>query len=491
MLITMPTPIRKVKRREPIRDPDAQPKMEIPHTPSKRQKTVVIDSDELGMLTPPATPSGFSLGKSLFQRGTACTRVIGREKEQKIVRNFIDERITGQAGGALYLSGLPGTGKTALINSVLKGYKSRKDTKIVQLNCMTISRLEETFSIVLGEFGHQTSRTKNSSVNRSRATQQLNELFSAQGCTHILLLDELDHLMRGDQEVLFKFFEWSCQHNTNLVLLGIANTLDLTDRFLPRLQAHKLSPQVLAVRPYSEEQISRIIEGRLRTLRPADDEIPLMTPAAITMCAKKVAAQMGDLRKVFDICCRSIALVEEEYLISNPDSRRSEDVLHLPRVSVQHIAMVCHEAFGGANTVQRIRALNFVQQAVLCVILVQDRKLGVSQSLQVNDIYKAYKSMVDMHDTWTALDFSDLTQILITLEGYSLITITGVCGKRGMGGVVTRSSRGGGGATSYRSPAGLQDSYGLRRVSPQIQLMDGITAMASHDSLKKLLLEFI
>ena len=45
---------------------------------------------------------------------------------------------------------------------------------------------------------------------------------------------------------------------------GIANTLDLTDRILPRLQAReKCKPQLLNFAPYTKNQIATILQDRL------------------------------------------------------------------------------------------------------------------------------------------------------------------------------------------------------------------------------------
>jgi cell division control protein 6 len=50
-------------------------------------------------------------------------------------------------------------------------------------------------------------------------------------------LDEVDHLMTKDQSILYRIFEWTALPNSSCVVIGMANTLDLTGRFLPRLKA--------------------------------------------------------------------------------------------------------------------------------------------------------------------------------------------------------------------------------------------------------------
>ena len=77
------------------------------------------------------------------------------------------------------------------------------------------------------------------------ATLKQNSPFAS-----VVVLDEIDCLITKDQEVLYKLFEWPTLPNSRLVLIGIANALDLTDRFLPRLKAKNIEPQLLHFIPY-------------------------------------------------------------------------------------------------------------------------------------------------------------------------------------------------------------------------------------------------
>ena len=52
-----------------------------------------------------------------------------------------------------------------------------------------------------------------------------------------MILDEIDQLVTSDNQVLYTLFEWASKKESKLVLIGIANALNLTDRFLPRLKS--------------------------------------------------------------------------------------------------------------------------------------------------------------------------------------------------------------------------------------------------------------
>lgn len=78
------------------------------------------------------------------------------------------------------------------------------------------------------------------------------------------MLDEIDQLDSRKQSVLYTVFEWPSTSNSKLVLIGIANALDLTDRILPRLQARlDLRPQLLHFAPYTKLEIVDILSERL------------------------------------------------------------------------------------------------------------------------------------------------------------------------------------------------------------------------------------
>lgn len=46
-------------------------------------------------------------------------------------------------------------------------------------------------------------------------------------------MDELDYLQSRNQQVLYNFFDWPNRTNSRLIVIGIANTIDLVARYLP------------------------------------------------------------------------------------------------------------------------------------------------------------------------------------------------------------------------------------------------------------------
>ena len=59
--------------------------------------------------------------------------MVAREKEKKEIKTFWEEHVLYQAGGCLYISGSPGTGKTATITEVIAEMKTWE--KKLSWNC--------------------------------------------------------------------------------------------------------------------------------------------------------------------------------------------------------------------------------------------------------------------------------------------------------------------------------------------------------------------
>lgn len=87
----------------------------------------------------------------------------------------------------------------------------------------------------------------------------------------------------------YSIFGWPDNlKNARIVLIGIANALDLTERLLPGLQARSLRPIHLAFPPYSKEQIVQIISSHLLSASGVDRANRAMDNMAVQFCARKV-----------------------------------------------------------------------------------------------------------------------------------------------------------------------------------------------------------
>jgi cell division control protein 6 len=125
------------------------------------------------------------------------------------------------------------------------------------------------------------------------------------------ILDEIDGLITGNKEVLYRLFEWTTIDKSRLILLGIANAMDLTQRVLPDLKLKKCmfsgnvtnyskgEPLLVNFVRYEKPEILKIMQQRIESVNP---QVTIFDNAAMQLIANKVGSHSGDARKALEIC---------------------------------------------------------------------------------------------------------------------------------------------------------------------------------------------
>ncbi|XP_062967989.1 cell division control protein 6 homolog [Cynocephalus volans] len=349
-------------------------------------------------------------------------RLPAREKEMDVIRNFLREHICGNKAGSLYLSGAPGTGKTACLSRILQDLKKElKGFKTIMLNCMSLRSAQAVFPAIAQEiFQEEVSRLAGKDMMRKLEKHMTAE----KGPMIVLVLDEMDQLDSKEQDVLYTLFEWPWLNNSRLVLIGVANTLDLIDRILPRLQAReKCKPRLLNFSPYTRNQIATILQDRLNQV-PRDQ---VLDNAAIQFCARKVSAVSGDVRKALDICRRAIEIVESDVksqTILKPLSdckSPSESLVH-KRVGLSHISRVISEIDGSRMTLSHEGAQDsfpLQQKILVCSLLLLTRQLKIKE-VTLGKLHEAY-SKVCRKQQVAAVDQSECLSLSGLLEARGIL----------------------------------------------------------------------
>ncbi|KAF7731769.1 AAA ATPase [Apophysomyces ossiformis] len=391
----------------------------------------------------------YQSAKAVFRRTAVPSRLIARDKERQEMMDFWKKHVIGNQPGCLYISGSPGTGKTAMLSEVMR--KTDDDilllrshqVKMIMINCMSVGEPKGIYTKLVAELAVQRTYSGD-------AVQQAEKLLNGKkDVLNVVVLDEIDHLITKEQDVLYKIFEWASLPSSRLVLIGIANALDLTDRILPRLRAKNCEPQLLNFNPYQVSDITAIIKDRLYSLiedpedpfapspePTASTPLPLMQPAAVELCARKVAASMGDLRTALDVCRQAIEMAEIEY------KRRSTAVLgeqkqnnhhhgasnELPKVTVAHIMKVLKTVFGNPM-VSKLQQLNMQQKVILGVLMVMRRSAQGAKKDQITlgKFREQYRSLCssdgDRGCSISAVSSTELNDLLSMTETAGIITL--------------------------------------------------------------------
>lgn len=136
-----------------------------------------------------------------------------------------------------------------------------------------------------------------------------------------MLVDELDYLRTKTQNLLYNIFDWPTKKNSRLIVLAIANTMDLPERFML-----KFSSRIAFTRhsfpPYNFKELEQIVRSRLSDLA----HVSVFEDDALQLICRKVAAHSGDARRVLDICRRSteITIGDEKVQVTMADVSKAQ-----------------------------------------------------------------------------------------------------------------------------------------------------------------------
>ncbi|KMZ58525.1 Cell division control, Cdc6 [Zostera marina] len=346
----------------------------------------------------PRDPLHIKSVKEALHVSNTPTTVACREQEQNKVLQFCKSSVQSQNSGSLYVCGLPGTGKTLSIeatNHLLFSWTKEAGLQLPQLLAINCTVL------FLTQY-HDYLPCKSSDVRSP--LQHLHDLYSHTKETYpgrmmLVIIDEMDYLITRDKGVLHDLFMLTTLPFSRLILIGIANAIDLADRFLPKLQFLNCKPIVVTFCAYSKEQVLKILQQRLMVL-----DYKVFESDALELCARKVAAGSGDMRRALGACMSAIEVLE----IDMKDHAKSQEI---NMVSYDHMSVALSKAFK-SPFVDTIQSLPQHQLILLCS-LVKLLKMKKS-STTMGELNKSYLNVCKSTQVPAcgAMDFSNMCQVL-------------------------------------------------------------------------------
>ena len=227
-----------------------------------------------------------------------------REVENSQIHSHLESALSSEQGCCIYISGVPGTGKTTTVGEVMRSLKSRTDLPefdFVDINGMKLTDPNMAYTMLWqGLTGKRLTPTQAEEALDKRFTSKRADA-SHKMC--IAVIDELDLLVTKKQQVMYNFFDWPTKANSKLIVIAIANTMDLPERLLSNKVASRLGLTRVDFKMYTYEQLSEIIQSRIADLGVFDS-------SAVEFSARKVAAVSGDARRALDICRRAAEVAE-------------------------------------------------------------------------------------------------------------------------------------------------------------------------------------
>uniref|UniRef100_A0A8C7SDF9 Origin recognition complex subunit 1 n=1 Tax=Oncorhynchus mykiss TaxID=8022 RepID=A0A8C7SDF9_ONCMY len=287
-----------------------------------------------------------------------------REQEFQDIYNFVESKVMDGTGGCMYISGVPGTGKTATIHEVIRCLQHASDMdeiptfRFIEINGMKMTDPHQAYVQILQKLTDQ-------KVTADHAAALLEKRFSNPAPkkeTTVLLVDELDLLWTRKQNVMYNLFDWPTRRHARLVVLTIANTMDLPERIMINRVASRLGLTRMSFQPYSFKQLQQIITSRLNKVKAFEED-------ALQLVSRKVAALSGDARRCLDICRRATEICEHS--ASHPSSAGL--------VKMSHVMEALDEMFS-SSYITAIRCASLQEQLFLRAVIAEFRRLGLEEA---------------------------------------------------------------------------------------------------------------
>lgn len=95
-----------------------------------------------------------------------------RDLETVQIKNFLEGSLKQNVKGSLYISGMPGTGKTALVLRSINQFKKNYNFKFIQINAMNLSK-----PVMLYKILYEQIMVKGKSVKGEDASARLESYF--------------------------------------------------------------------------------------------------------------------------------------------------------------------------------------------------------------------------------------------------------------------------------------------------------------------------
>jgi len=207
----------------------------------------------------------------------------------------------------------------------------------------------------------------------------------------VVLMDELDQLVTKNQSVMYNFFNWPGLRHSRLIVLAVANTMDLPERTLSNKISSRLGLQRITFPGYTHDQLMSIIHSRLANVPGG-----VVHPDAVQFASRKVAAVSGDARRALDICRRAVEIAESEAggAPATPSRKQKPGQLQPGTVTIATIKQAINEATSSPLQ-QFLRSLSLASKLFLAAVLARVRRTGIAEAI-IGDVIEEAKRMGDM-----------------------------------------------------------------------------------------------
>jgi cell division control protein 6 len=234
-----------------------------------------------------------------------------REKEIMKIATILAQALKGYKPNNIFMYGLTGTGKTAVLKLVTKRLdeKARElqvPVKTVYINCRQRDTNYRVLADILEALGERVPFT---GLSIAELYRRMVKKIESMKSILVVALDEIDFIVKkhGD-DLLYKLTRINSElQKASVSIIGITNDINFIDSLDPRIRS-SLGEEEIIFPPYNAIQLKSILEERAKEAfyeGVLDQEV-------IPICAAIAAREHGDARKALDLLRVSGEIAERE-----------------------------------------------------------------------------------------------------------------------------------------------------------------------------------
>ncbi|CAG8448360.1 4976_t:CDS:2 [Diversispora eburnea] len=250
-----------------------------------------------------------------------------REKEYKQLYERVKSAIEQFSGHRIFISGQPGTGKTATVRQVVKNLQQKVEEKelipfeFVEINGMEIKPPEKAYPIIWKALTGDHVTFKDAEI-------LLAQTFSAPSRRGpiLLMIDEFDTLVKKKSTVIYNLLNWTTFLNSYFIVIALTNRIDLYVNMLPLSSDSRMGLDRFSFAPYTHAELAIIVKSRL-------EGIDLFTNEAIEFAARKVSSITQDARNALCICSRAVGILES--LVKKDDTVNNKVTIEIIKEAIK------------------------------------------------------------------------------------------------------------------------------------------------------------
>ncbi|CAN3371166.1 origin recognition complex subunit 1 [Diutina catenulata] len=366
-------------------------------SPSKKQQKSEVPASNMEL---DKDSEAFKQLKAKLEAGAVFDMVVGREDEFMTIMMNIQDGVSSGEGCCIYISGTPGTGKTATIRHVISALQQEAAEGLLPefdfYEACGLRMISATY--VYEMLWEQLTGYK---VSPTNASTLLDEYFRRGKAPRplVVFLDELDSMVSSKQEVLYNLLNWPTYPGSKLIVVAAANTMDLPERMLANKVSSRLGLRRMQFPGYTFSQLEDIFNHRLQSLATeASSEGAaqvVIQPQALEFAARKVASVAGDARKALGIARRAVELCLA-------DLRASNNSIENHPLTMNHIMRAISQFNQASSPQPFLKSLPFASKLLLAAMVSCTKRSSLAELLLrdvIVEMYNMVQLMTSKHAT--------------------------------------------------------------------------------------------